>query len=138
MVSQHKNFERRDVIKLDIRLSLIPLLFLGCGHFSTNQISQGTFSLNNGYFHGQFLKSNLVFKRFSWFKEATLVYDVRMASRIEGVRLFSMVLSRVSKRCKGLFSILYCPFLCKVGPLRFSPTGAQSTRVARSRNPGDL
>ena len=79
MVNHHKNFDRGEMIKSTIRLGLIFVALGSCGQLSTNQISQGTFILSDGYFQGQFLKEKLVFHRVSWFKEATLIYDVRIA-----------------------------------------------------------
>ena len=55
----------------------------GCSNVSTNQVSKGVFVLRDGYFRGRFQVAQLPFKRFSWFKEANLIYDVRIANIAE-------------------------------------------------------
>ena len=58
---------------------MMSILGAGCGNLSKNQITHSSFILKNGYFQGRPIKTELVFKRYSWFKEATLMYDIRIA-----------------------------------------------------------
>ena len=58
---------------------LIQFFLASCGNLSTNQISRGSFALNNGHFNGQIVETELIFDRFAWFKEASLMYEVRVA-----------------------------------------------------------
>ena len=57
----------------------MQIFLVGCGSASVNQLNRDSFILRDGYFHGRPLKTQMVFKRFSWFKEASLMYELRLA-----------------------------------------------------------
>ena len=89
---------------------LVVLLF-GCASFSLNQVTTSKLVLKNGYFDGEFVKSELVFKKISWYREASLIYQINLAEVSENMPHFKWFSSAVQKdirKCSRFYvALLY-------------------------------
>ncbi len=54
-------------------------LFLGCSSLNRNKVARGSVNFQGGISHSQEWSESLNFKRYSWFKELTLVFDLLVA-----------------------------------------------------------
>lgn len=60
-------------------LILIFILAIGCGSLTTNLVNEQEVSAYDVIVNGNLIKAELKFKRFSWFKEANMTYDLLFA-----------------------------------------------------------
>ncbi len=63
-----------------LRLILAFLLLCSCSNLSKNTIYEGTFDVKSGVHQNVSWEDALVFKRTSWFQEATLLFDLMLVS----------------------------------------------------------
>ena len=54
-------------------------LLLGCSSLNQNKVARGTFNFHGGVSRSQEWSESLDFKRYSWFKGLTLVFDLLIA-----------------------------------------------------------
>lgn len=55
------------------------LAFTGCSNLSKNFIKSGDLTMKGGHFQNQSWRDEISFKRYSWFHEMTMVFDVLLA-----------------------------------------------------------
>lgn len=70
------------MIKLKDFKGPILLLFLlsaACSHYSDNFIKEGKYVLSEGIYKRKIWKTKLTFKRYSWYKEITMRYDLLLS-----------------------------------------------------------
>lgn len=59
-----------------LTLILIALLFSACSNLSKNIVQDGTFPIRNGVYADKSWKEDLIFKRYSWYHELTLQFEL--------------------------------------------------------------
>jgi hypothetical protein len=71
--------DRSEDIELkNLFYTILLLSLFGCGSLTKNTTKEGKLLLRGGVFQGQTWEDRLSFKRHSWFKELTLVFDLMM------------------------------------------------------------
>ncbi len=93
-------------MKKYLGLALILLLSSACSNLSKNFVRHGEFEISSGKAGNTQWEDDLVFQRFSWYKELTLVYDI-LAVRIDKnspyYNWFSQAEKEAMARCKDSF-----------------------------------
>lgn len=84
----------------NILLILILASLISCANLSKNFVKKGEFTLRGGVFQNLKWNDSLVFDRYSWFHEATLLYDI-MITKIDQKSPFYDWLSKDEKERLG-------------------------------------
>lgn len=91
------------------KLILITLLFCSCSNLSKNFVRQGQLEMRAGKVNDQQWEDDLVFKRYSWYRELTLVYDVliyKVDQNSPWYNWFSKAEREAMAECKESFVVL--------------------------------
>ena len=80
-----------------VGLVLMFMLLGGCSNLSKNFSKKGEFNLRGGKFQNSEWKEILSFKRYSWYHEVTMLYDM-MLSRLDSKSPFYDWLSNGEKK----------------------------------------
>ena len=86
-----------------MRLIFILSILMGCSNLSKNMVKEGTFTLRGGKHENQTWSESLTFRRYSWFHELTLFYDVMLADIPESspfYQWFSPSEKRIISSCR--------------------------------------
>lgn len=101
-------------------LSLISLFFVGCTNLSKNTIKEGTLLVKNGTMAEQvWTRENLNFKRYSWYHELTLQFDV-MISEVSPQSSFNFWFAKdellVAQKCGDFKIVMAYSYDTKIVP----------------------
>ena len=97
------------MLRLYSLLPFILLFFLSCSHFSKNQVKRSSFSISGGRSASGSWGDTLNFKRISWYREWSLVFDL-FYTRLDATSPFYGWISKEEKdflnKCRDYYIVM--------------------------------